>query len=266
MKRFPHHGRRISALVTGLAVAAAGTVLGTPVASPHPDSPASGAGSHHAPSPSDTASVSSLAAAFLAEPADPARAHAFRLAARRAGHLDSAMAVLEAALARDPKAHAARLELGLAHVDQLANRDLEVKQRFLLGGRAISLFSEVLNANPADWAARYARGMTHVLFPRASRHSDPAVEDFERLLAQQKSTEWRPYHVLSHVGLGDAYVINKQKGLARSTWEEGAKLFGDNPELLERLAIEPAAMDSVVASLRSLERPFDTDLSFLWAP
>src|SRR5687768_9592257 len=106
MKRFSPPGRRVSALVTGLAVAVAATVLGTPVASPHPDSPASGGGSHGshpAALASDTASYSSLAAAFLAEPADPARAHAFRLGARRAGQLDSAIGVLEAALARDPK-------------------------------------------------------------------------------------------------------------------------------------------------------------------
>jgi tetratricopeptide (TPR) repeat protein len=209
--------------------------------------------------------LSTLAAAFRDAPSDPARAHAFRLAARHAGQLDSAIGLFEATLARDPKAQAARLELGLAFVDKLATSDLDVQERFILGGRAISLFSEVLNADPADWAARYARGMTHVLFPRQSRHSDPAVKDLDRLIAQQKTMAWRPYHVLTHIGLGDAYVVNKQKSLARETWEEGRKLYGDHPELTARLALEAAAMDSAVSAFRSLERPFDTDLSFLWA-
>ena len=262
MKRFTTLDRRRDlARTMGIAIAVLATALGSRDA--HPT--ASEAAAPGAAAASEAPDLSALAAAFRDAPADPARAHAFRLAARAAGQLDSAIGLFEATLARDPKAEAARLELGLAYVDKLATPDLDVKERFILGGRAITLFSEVLNADPANWAARYARGMTHVLFPRQSRHSDPAVKDLDRLMAQQKTMPFQSYHVLTHVGLGDAYVVNKQKSLARETWEAGRKLYGDQPDLTRRLALESAAMDSAVSAYRSLERPFDTDLSFLWA-
>src|SRR5688572_24214013 len=126
MKRITFFGGRRPA---GLAVATAVIALGIA-------DPASPSDAGSAPA-ADPAAFASLATAFLEAPSDPARAHALRLAARSAGQLDSAIALFQAALTREPGALPARLELGLAHVDQLAAPDLDQKQRFVLAGQAI---------------------------------------------------------------------------------------------------------------------------------
>ena len=51
---------------------------------------------------------------------------------------------------------------------------------------------------------------------------------------------------------------------ARAAWQAGLKIFPDSKELKDRLAIkDDTQLLKFVESQRSLERPIDTDLSFM---
>lgn len=74
----------------------------------------------------------------------------------------------------------------------------------------------------------------------------------------------KPYFLRPHVALGDAYAQNRQCDEARKAWRQGAQIFPDAKELKDRLANQDdAQLLKYVEGQRGLERPVDTDLSFL---
>jgi hypothetical protein len=74
----------------------------------------------------------------------------------------------------------------------------------------------------------------------------------------------KPYFIRTHVALGDAYAKDRKFEAARAAWRAGLERFPGAPELLARLAIDDDdGLLRYVEEQRSLERPIDTDLSFL---
>jgi hypothetical protein len=204
---------------------------------------------------------------LLEHPADAARARTYRQGARRAGQLDSAIADLRAALGREPSAQGVRFELALALVDRVSappTPDLPAQSR--LASQATRLLTEILAVEPEQWTARYARGMTHLLFPLPTKHYEPAAEDFLKLVEVQRPLPQQPHFARTFVALGDAYVLDLQLTIARSWWEIGRKLFPEDPELEERLGIALTDLESAIVPRYGFEHPFDTDLDYLWVP
>jgi len=106
--------------------------------------------------------------------------------------------------------------------------------------------------------------MNHLHWPRALRHTDDALADFERMIELQATDEPRPYHVRTYVALGDAYTKIKRYAEARAAWSRGLDSFPDAMELTERLAIaSDDELFAFVADARNLEQVIDTDLSFV---
>ena len=132
--------------------------------------------------------------------------------------------------------------------------------------QAIRLLTEILADDPEQWAARYARGSTHLLFPRTAKHQEPAANDFLRLVELQRGRPPLPHYARTFVALGDAYVLDVQHKMARSWWEAGQKIFPEDPELAERLGIDLRALDSEILPRYGFDRPFDTDRDYLWVP
>jgi len=210
--------------------------------------------------PAADSSLADLAAHLRAHPQDQGAAKAFRQRARRSGQLDSAITILKGILDGHPEAQGLRMQLALAHVDRLpAKPALDLRARSVLASQATRLFGEVIAAEPEQWAPRYARGMTHLLFPVPSRHYEPAADDFLKLLELQRTLPPAPHFVRTFIALGDALVMDKQFEAAHTWWQAGRKMYPEDPELADRLAISPGELQTTIEANYGFDHPFDTD-------
>jgi hypothetical protein len=236
---------------------------------PHP---AVGEGEDPA-APADTLApreLEKLELALRASPGDGPTAHRYRLAARSTARLDDAIQVLEGLAREHPEEIAPRFELALAMIDQMAFLPPDdLAGQGLMAGRASRQLNQILKAEPVHWAALYARGMLHLMWPRRSQHPQRAVDDLGRLVAiQETQTQGgqpaEPYFVHGFIGLGDAYHKNMQPKFARQTWMTGRRLFPEDAMLALRLEMSLDEAEEWVLDRYQLTRPFDTDMSFLW--
>jgi len=162
-----------------------------------------------------------------------------------------------------------KIELGCAYVDKIPTCGglAAIVSKGTLARTALDLLDEVISADSDSWVAYYCRGMNHLHWPRALRHSDDAVLDFELCVELQKNAgapNARPYYLRSYVALGDAHAKTKKYSAARDAWRQGQDPFPEAEELKERLAInEDDALLEFVEGQRSLQSAIDTDLSFL---
>jgi tetratricopeptide (TPR) repeat protein len=162
-----------------------------------------------------------------------------------------------------------RLELALAYVDKIPTCGgiAAVVSKGTLARKSLDQLDRVIAQTGGSWVAYYCRATNHLYWPRALRHSDDAVADFTRCLEIQKASgdpAGESYDLRTYVGLGDAYAKDKDYGKAREVWREGLKVFPGAPELNDRLQVEgDDGLLRYVEDQRSLERPIDTDLSFL---
>ncbi len=182
---------------------------------------------------------------------------------------DRAIRFFKKLVDRKPDDERARIELGCAYVDKIPTCGglAAIVSKGTLARKSLGQFNKVIEEHDSLWAAYYVRAMNHLHWPRALRHSDDAVVDFQKCIQLQlrSSPAKQPaYHQRSWVGLGDAYAKNKQFGNARMTWHEGELQFPDSTELKERMAIR-GNRDTLkfVESKRNLEQPIDTSLAFL---
>ena len=134
-----------------------------------------------------------------------------------------------------------------------------------LARRSLNPLDEMLAEREDDWVVRYARGMNHLHWPRALRHSADAVADFERCLELQlQEDETRSYFERTYILLGDAHAKNKSYDDARGVWIDGLKRFPGSAAITARMAIEgDDALLDYILDQRSLEQPIDTDFSFV---
>jgi hypothetical protein len=182
---------------------------------------------------------------------------------------DRAIKFFQDLLARDAKNQRARMELACAFVDKIPTCGgmAAIVSKGTLARKSLDQLDAYLAADKDSWLGYYTRGMNHLHWPRALMHSSDAAKDFARCVELQEKpgkTGVKPFHLRSYVGLGDAYVKNRQMDKGRDAWKRGLKFFPDAKELKDRLAIkDDAALLKFVEGQRSLERPIDTDLSFL---
>jgi len=161
-----------------------------------------------------------------------------------------------------------RIQLACAYVDKIPTCGgmAAIVSKGTLARKSLDLLDPIVAAQPDLWVARYARGMNHLHWPRALRHSDDAAADLTHCLKLQARAAGPPkdYYLRTHVALGDAYTKADKPDLARRAWREALKLFPDSPELKARLAVpDDAKLLKYVERQRNLEQPIDTDLSFL---
>jgi tetratricopeptide (TPR) repeat protein len=187
-------------------------------------------------------------------------AHEYRRRAADHGLHDRAIEFFRAAVERDPQSVASRLELSVAYVDKIPTCGglAAIVCKGTLARKSLDVLDGLLAEDPDSWIARYSRGMNHLHWPRALRHSAEAVEDFQRCLELEPRRHERIY-----VLLGDAHAKNGSFGEARRVWREGQALFPRSRALVDRLALgDDDAVLTFVERARSLEQPIDTDLSF----
>jgi len=168
-----------------------------------------------------------------------------------------------------PQNAIARIQLACAYVDKIPTCGgiAAIVSKGTLARKSLDELDEVLKTQPDSWVARYTRGLNHLHWPRALRHSDDAAEDLKLCLEIQKRAgqpSAKPYYVRTYLALGDACAKAKKYEQARSAWRDGLKAFPKSQELRHRLGIQDnSKLFDYVEAQCSLEKPIDTDLSFL---
>ena len=126
-----------------------------------------------------------------------------------------------------------------------------------LSAKAGEILRSALALDPTHWEARFLLGANYFHNPEFMGLTDDAIVEFETLIAQQGDRADHPGMAAPYVYLGDLYVRTGRADEARATWERGAALFPDDPQLAERLAAEgsggadseaPPAADTTAAA------------------
>ncbi len=163
----------------------------------------------------------------------------------------------------------ARLALACAYVDKIPTCGglAAIVSKGTQANKSLEQLDRVIADQSELWIAHYARGMNHLHWPRALRHSERAAADFERCLALQRKAgraNAKSYFERTYILLGDAWAKAEKFDRARRAWRDGLAAFSGSKPLRDRLAIKDnAALLKFVESQRSLEQPIDTDLSFV---
>ncbi len=203
----------------------------------------------------------------------------YRLLVRKYGHVyfDRSIRFFEDLVEMHPRSAMARLNKALAYVDKMPYPKLGIVHQGMLSNKSLAELDIILSeVDPDCWTAKFIRGMNHLHWPRKLGHAPLAIEDFTGLIAMQKTfppEQQRDYFALGYVGLGDAYIKNRELGLednmarAIATWKTGLTDYPDSKEL--RLRVELAAESNeklieYVRGLRGLADPVDTDLRRVW--
>lgn len=163
----------------------------------------------------------------------------------------------------------ARLELACSYVDKIPTCGgmAAIVSKGTLARKALDQVDIVIAKNPDAWVGYFARGMNHLHWPRALRHSDDAAKDLAKCVELQQKhggQRGRPYYLKVHVALGDALTKGGRYQEAREAWKRGLQAFPLAEELRTRLATKSDKEQlKYVESQRSLETPIDTALPFL---
>jgi predicted RND superfamily exporter protein len=168
-----------------------------------------------------------------------------------------------------PESWRAHLELSCAYVDKIpaCKGVTALISQGALAAKAIEQADLVVSNRPNLWVSYYARGLNHLNWPRAFRHSDDAIKDLTRCLEIQQQhggQAGKPCYLRGHVALGDAYTKAGKYHEARQAWQRGLHAFPQANELKARLDTkDDNAQLAYVESQRSLDKPVDTSLTFL---
>ena len=197
-----------------------------------------------------------------------ALASTYRARCARFGQHDRAVKFFSDLVRKRPSDLRLRIELACTYVDKIPTCGglAAIVSKGTLARKALKELDAVLTRREDLWVAVYCRGMNHLHWPRALRHSDDAVVDFTHCIKLQQMDDdaIRPdYHVRAHIGLGDSYTKLSEFDKARKAWREGLRLFPDSDALKDRLAIDEDALLAYVESVRNLQQPIDTGLAFL---
>ena len=224
------------------------------------------------------AALSELEQAIRLAPDRLLYSNAYRGLVRRYGHLcyDRSIRLFEELCEKHPDSIMVRLNLALAYVDKMPYPKLGIVSQGKLSNKSLAMLDSILEKDPTCWTAKFIRGMNHLHWPRKLGHAPLAIADFTELISLQKGLppqKQRDYFALGYVGLGDAYVKNREEGLeenlakARKVWEEGLREYPSSPELKKRLEAREQSADELIDyidRLRGLEDPVDTDLARVW--
>jgi tetratricopeptide (TPR) repeat protein len=190
------------------------------------------------------------------------------LCAARQQH-DRAINFFRELAAAQPGSWRAHLELSCAYVDKIPTCKgvTALISQGALAAKALEQADLVVSNRPNLWVSDYARGLNHLNWPRAFRHSEDAIKDLTRCLAIQEQPSGqasKPYYLRVHMALGDAYAKAGKYKEAREAWQRGLQAFPRANELKARLDIkDDNAQLAYVESQRTLDRPVDISLAFL---
>jgi enediyne biosynthesis protein E4 len=204
-----------------------------------------------------------------AEPDRLALGDAYRARCVSFGRYERAIDFYVDLVARDPSRLVPAIQLSAAYIDKIPTCGgiAAIVSKGTLARKALDVINRVESLHSDSWLVYYARGMNHLHWPRALRHSDDAVQDFETCMKLQDAdgaSGVREYYERVFVALGDAHAKNKDYAAARKTWRAGLKAFPDSQAIATRLKIvDDKSLLRFVEDVRGLEKPIDTGFAFL---
>ncbi len=171
--------------------------------------------------------------------------------------------------------HSPRLQLqkALAYVDQLQNPDLGTASLGQLSSRSISAVSEILEDNPYDLLAHYARGLNNIYWPSGLQRTGKAIQDLAYCLAAAKQLESEtasPLWPLIYIAYGDALVKDGRVKEGIEVWKDGAAQYPMDDVLGDLAGLNADAALNHVRDVRGIDAfqrpdPDISDLSILWS-
>jgi hypothetical protein len=132
---------------------------------------------------------------------------------------------------------------------------------------SISILDKVLQANPYNIVARFARGLNHLYWPTLMEHLPKAQQDLQYAVALSKvQSKIGPDFVpQSYVALGDVFAKSGNTKEARNVWLNGLHATQNQTLLQQRLAIPQDQLQGQESQqLRGLGVYVDTDISIFW--
>lgn len=182
---------------------------------------------------------------------------------REQGRVERCIEVFDELARRRPELNSVRYQAALAYVDALPG--LSLLRQGSLSTHSIAHVTSVLQRSPDDWLALYIRGLNNLYWPSWFGRTRRALADLRRCVElSERADPAAAHHALSYAALGDAYVKSGDTARGLQTWARGLQRFPASPELRARAALSRDTAAAFVDSQRDLDRPIDTDLSFLW--
>jgi enediyne biosynthesis protein E4 len=235
-----------------------------PRATPTPPLPAPARSTTEAEAPQPD--MAALLARLEAAPDDLATGNDLRRLCREQRRVGHCIDRLNELATRYPTVAAVRYHAALAYVDDLLGRTILVQGH--KSTRSIEHVTSILDRRPEDWLARYIRGLNNLYWPRWFNRVGRAIKDLELCVAsteQASSGVRHRYHALGYVALGDAYVKDGEPERGLKAWGRGLELFPQSTSLQQRAALTPVSARPFVDAARDIDKPIDTDISFVLA-
>lgn len=190
-------------------------------------------------------------------------ANELRRMCREQHRVERCVEALDALAKRRPELAAVRYQAALAYVDALPG--LSLLRQGSLSTHSIDHVTAVLERSPDDWLALYIRGLNNLYWPSWFGRTRRAIADLRRCVdVSERAGAPAPYHALGYAALGDGYVKSGDVPRGVQTWTQGLARFPGSAELQTRVALPAADAPAFVKTQRDLDKPIDTDISFLW--
>jgi hypothetical protein len=213
--------------------------------------------------------IAYLQAAVAFNPSNLAYSTGLRLSMTGAGKSKELLAFLGGL---DQSIPQIKLQVALAYVDMLQNPSYGTASLGQISFKSIEELNRILEANPYDWAAHYARGINNLYWPVGLKRIDKSIQDLAYCVAVAEHFDNLPPVLLpmSYVALGDALVKKGDVQAGYRAWKDGLGKSPGNPELTARVAGGVEQATQKVADARGMEQfqrpaPGMTDFSKLWS-
>lgn len=164
-----------------------------------------------------------------------------------------------------------KLHLALAYVDLLQDPDLGTAALGQRSTQSIIILNEILEENPNNLLARYARGVNNLYWPAGLQRTEKAIQDLAFCVAiAEKHTDLKfPLFEDFYITYGDALIKEGKDKEGRAVWERGYKQFPSSKELGKRSKADNSQYLKIVEKSRGIDifqRPDEsiTDLDILW--
>lgn len=164
-----------------------------------------------------------------------------------------------------------KLHLALAYVDLLQDPDLGTAALGQRSTQSIIILNEILDENPNNLLARYARGVNNLYWPSGLKRTEKAIQDlaFCVAIAEKYADLKFPLFEDFYITYGDALIKEGKFKEGRAVWERGYKQFPSSKELEMRQTADDSQSLKIVEKIRGIDifqRPDEsiTDLDILW--
>lgn len=164
-----------------------------------------------------------------------------------------------------------KLNNALAYVDYLQSPDLGTANLGQKSVQSITILDEMLEENPYDLLARYARGLNNLYWPSGLQRTSKAIDDLTFCVSAEEKfgDQYFEFWPDCFITLGDAYVKDGDIEKGKQVWEKGEHKYPNNEGLKDRSNLSDKEAVKLVTEVRGIDifqRPDAsiTNLNVIW--